>query len=100
MDNGTELTAHAMADWCRLSRIDNAFIEPGSPWQNPFSESFNGRFRDEFLIVEEFDTLLEAQVLAEDWRIEYNTYRPHCSLDVLTPEAFTKQWTNHQPALS
>ena len=60
MDNGTELTAHAMADWCHLSRIDTAFIEPGSPWQNPFSESFNGRFRDEFLIVEQFDTLLEA----------------------------------------
>jgi putative transposase len=100
MDNGTELTAHAMADWCRLSRIDTAFIEPGSPWQNPFSESFNGRFRDEFLIVEQFDTLLEAQVLAEDWRIEYNTYRPHGSLDDLTPEAFMKQWTNNQPALS
>ena len=100
MDNGTELTAHAMADWCHLSRIDTAFIEPGSPWRNPFSESFNGRFRDEFLIVEQFDTLLEAQVLAEDWRIAYNTFRSHGSLDDLTPEAFMKQWTNNQPALS
>jgi len=100
MDNGPELTAHAMADWCRLSRIDTAFIEPGSPWQNGFSESFNGRFRDEFLTCEQFDTLLEAQVLAEDWRIEYNTYRPHGSLSDLTPEAFMKQWTNNQPALS
>lgn len=100
MDNGTELTAHAMRDWCRLSRIATAFIEPGSPWQNGFSESFNGRFRDEFLITEQFDTLLEAQVLAEDWRIEYNTYRPHGSLGDLTPEAFRQQWLNNQPALS
>ena len=85
MDNGTELTAHAMRDWCRLSGIETAFIEPGSAWQNGFAESFNGRFRDEFLICEQFDTLLEAQVLAEDWRIEYNTYRPHGSLGDLTP---------------
>lgn len=100
MDNGTELTVHAMRDWCRLSRIDTAFIEPGAPWQNGFSESFNGRFRDEFLTVEQFDTLLEAKVLAEDWRIEYNTYRPHGSLGDLTPEAFRQQWLNNQPALS
>jgi len=100
MDNGTELTAHAMIDWCRLSRVDTAFIDPGSPWQNGYSESFNGRFRDEFLTTEQFDTLLEAQVLAEDWRIEYNTYRPHGSLDDLTPEAFKQQWTETQPALS
>lgn len=100
MDNGTELTAHAMRDWCRLSRVETAFIDPGSPWQNPFCESFNGRFRDEFLITEQFDTLLEAQVLAEDWRIEYNTYRPHGSLGDLTPEAFMQQWAETQPALS
>ncbi len=100
MDNGTELTADAMIEWCRLSRIDTAFIDPASPWQNGFSESFNGRFRDEFLSTEQFDTLLEAQVLAEDWRIEYNTYRPHGSLGDLTPEAFKQQWTETQPALS
>ena len=100
MDNGTELTAHAMRDWCRLSQIQTAFIEPGSPWQNGFSESFNGRFRDEFLSCEQFETLLEAQVLAEDWRIEYNTYRPHGSLNDLTPEAFRQQWLSNQPALS
>ena len=100
MDNGTELTAHAMIDWCRLSRVATAFIDPASPWQNGFSESFNGRFRDEFLTTEQFDTLLEAQVLAEGWRIEYNTYRPHGSLGDLTPEAFKQQWTETQPALS
>jgi transposase InsO family protein len=73
MDNGPELTAAAMRDWCRFSDIDTAFIEPGSPWQNGYSESFNGRFRDEFLPTEQFNTLLEVQSLAEDWRTEYNT---------------------------
>ena len=100
MDNGTELTAQAMRDWCRLSGIQTAFIAPGSPWQNGSAESFNGRFRDEFLTCELVDTLLEAQVLAEDWRIEYNTYRPHGSLGDLTPEAFKQQWTNTQPEFS
>jgi putative transposase len=101
MDNGPELTAHALTDWCRYTGIDPAYIDPGSPWQNGICESFNGRFRDEFLTCEQFDTLLEIQVLAEDWRIEYNTYRPHGSLDWLTPEAFHSQWiTNRQPTLS
>ena len=66
MDNGPELTAAAMRDWCRFSDVQTAFIEPGSPWQNGYSESFNGRFRDEFLTTEQFNTLLEVQVLAED----------------------------------
>lgn len=98
MDNGPELTATAMRDWCRFGDIATAFIEPGSPWQNGYSESFNGRFRDEFLTTEQFDTLLEAQVLAEDWRIEYNIDRPHGSLGGLTPSRFHEQWIN-QPAL-
>jgi putative transposase len=101
MDNGPELTAHALTDWCRYTGVDPAHIDPGSPWQNGICESFNGRFRDEFLACEQFDTLLEVQVLAEDWRIEYNTYRPHGSLHWLTPDAFHSQWiTNRQPALS
>jgi transposase InsO family protein len=99
MDNGPELTAAAMRDWCRFADIATAFIEPGAPWQNGYNESFNGRFRDEFLTCEQFDTLLEAHVLAEDWRIQYNTERPHGSLHGLTPAAFREQWTN-QPALS
>lgn len=99
MDNGPELTAAAMRDWCRFSDVQTAFIEPGSPWQNGYSESFNGRFRDEFLTTEQFNTLLEAQVLAEDWRIEYNTVRPHGSLGGLTPTQFHQQWIN-QPTLS
>jgi transposase InsO family protein len=94
MDNGPELTAHALVDWCRFAGVDPAYIDPGSPWQNGFCESFNGRFRDELLVCEQFNTLLEVQVLAEDWRIEYNTYRPHGSLDGLTPEAYRQQWIN------
>ncbi len=99
MDNGPELTAAAMRDWCRFAGTATAFIDPGSPWQNGWCESFNGRFRDELLSTEQFETLLEAQVLAEDWRIEYNTYRPHGSLDGLTPAAFYQKWLS-QPALS
>jgi transposase InsO family protein len=99
MDNGPELTAAAMRDWCRFADVATAFIEPGAPWQNGYNESFNGRFRDEFLSTEQFDTLLEAQVLAEDWRIQYNNERPHGSLRGQTPAAFRQQWIN-QPALS
>ena len=99
-DNGPELTAHALADWCRYSGVDPAFIDPGSPWQNGTCESFNGRFRDELLVCEQFNTLLEVQVLAEDWRIEYNTYRPHGSLGGLTPETFHQQWINNHEMLS
>ena len=94
MDNGPELTAHALVDWCRFTGVDPAYIDPGSPWQNGVCESFNGRFRDEFLACEQFNTLLEVQVLAEDWRIEYNSYRPHGSLNDLTPEAFRTTWIN------
>jgi putative transposase len=99
MDNGPELTAAAMRDWCRFTDVATAFIEPGSPWQNGYSESFNGRFRDEFLATEQFGTLLEAQVLADDWRIEYNTTRPHGSLGGFAPTQFRAQWIK-QSALS
>jgi putative transposase len=96
MDNGPELTANALRDWCRFSGSGTAYIEPGSPWENPFIESFNGKLRDELLNVEAFETLLEAQVLAEDFRIEYNTYRPHSSLGQLTPAEFAERWQEIQ----
>jgi putative transposase len=63
-------------------------------------ESFGGRLRDELLAVEAFNTLLEARVLVEDWRIEYNTVRPHSALGYRTPAEFTRTWTANQPALS
>ena len=99
-DNGPELTANALRDWCRFSRTGASYIDPGSPWQNPFVESFNSRLRDEFLSVELFETLLEAQVLAEDFRIEYNTWRPHSSLGYMPPEKFAARWTTTEPLVS
>ena len=90
-DNGPELTANALRDWCRSSGTGSSYIEPGAPWENPYVESFNGRLRDEFVALEQFDSLLEAQVLIEDWRIEYNTKRPHSSLGWLAPAAYAEQ---------
>jgi putative transposase len=99
-DNGPELTANALHDWCRFNQAGTSYIEPGSPWQNPYVESFGGRLRDELLAVEAFSSLLEARVLVEDWRIEYNTVRPHSALGYLTPTDFAKAWTTNHPALS
>jgi putative transposase len=91
-DNGPELTAHALRDWCRYSRIETAFIEPGAPWQNPYVESFNARVRDELLDVEQFSCLAEATVVIGDWRQDYNAHRPHSALANQTPDAFARAW--------
>ncbi len=99
-DNGPELTANALRDWCRFTGTGTSYIDPGSPWQNPWVESYGGCLRDELLAVEQFDSLLEAQVLVADWRIEYNTYRPHSALGMLTPVEFAEQWRVNQPQLS
>ncbi len=99
-DNGPELTANALQDWCRFSGAGTAYIEPGSPWQNPWVESYGSRMRDELLAIEQFDTLLEAQVLVADWRREYNEYRPHSALGMLTPVEFARQWRTNQPQLT
>ena len=85
MDNGPELIAWALRDWCRLSGTQTSYIEPGAPWENPYVESFNSRVRDELLNLEEFTSLTVAQVVVEAWRIEYNTYRPHSAHGGLTP---------------
>jgi putative transposase len=92
MDNGPELTANALRDWCRFSGSGTSYIEPGSPWQNPFVESFGGKVRDEVLAVEAFDSLLEAKTVIEDWRNTYNTRRPHSSLGWKTPAAYAAGW--------
>ncbi len=99
MDNGPEMTCNAIADWCRFSSTGSVFIEPGSPWQNAFVESFNGKLRDELLAIEVFHSLLEAKVMAEDYRQHYNTYRPHSSLGYRTPSEFTLDW-NTNPGLA
>ena len=76
-DNSPEMIAWTLRDYCRLTGTKTAYIEPGSPWENPFVESFNGPLRDELLNIEELGSLTEAKLIIEDWRIEYNTYRPH-----------------------
>jgi transposase InsO family protein len=75
--------------------VGTLFIEPGSPWENGYNESFNGKFRDEYLNGELFYTLAEAKILIERWRQEYNGFRPHSSLQDLTPEEFLRK--NSQP---
>jgi putative transposase len=87
-DNGPEMTAHALCDWCVLSGTGTVYIEPGSPWQNPYVESFHSRVRDELLDVEEFSCLAEARVVIGDWREDYNQRRPHSSLGMRSPAAF------------
>ena len=91
-DNGPELTANALRDWCRFSGAGAAYIEPGSPWQNPYVESFGSRVREELLSQELFATLTEAQVLVEDWRADYNERRPHSALGMMAPARFAASW--------
>jgi len=98
MDNGPEFVAHAVADWARFTGTDCVFIDPGSPWQNAWIESFHSHFRDELLNGWQFDSLLEARVIIEDWRIDYNVNRPHTAHGDLTPVEFAAKWTTiNQP---
>jgi putative transposase len=84
-DNGPELTATAVREWLARVGVTTLFIEPGSPWENGYIESFNGKLRDELLNRELFYTLTEAQVLTEWWRQEYNHLRPHSALGYRPP---------------
>ena len=84
-DNGPEFTAKAVREWLVRLGVRTLFIEPGSPWENGYIESFNGKLRDELLNREIFDTLLEARILIGNWRKEYNGFRPHSSLGYRPP---------------
>ncbi len=84
-DNGPEFTAKAVREWLSRVGVKTLFIEPGSPWENGYIESFNGKLRDELLNGEIFTTLFEAQVLIENWKREYNQVRPHSSLGYRAP---------------
>ena len=84
-DNGSEFTAKAVREWIGRVGARTLFIEPGSPWENGYNESFNGKLRDELLNGEIFYTLQEAKVLIERWRWEYNHFRPHSSLGYRPP---------------
>ena len=84
-DNGPEFTAKAVRSWLNRLGVKTMFIEPGSPWENGYIESFNGKLRDELLNREVFTTLEEARVLIEQWRREYNQVRPHSALGYKPP---------------
>jgi putative transposase len=84
-DNGSEFTARAIRKWLNNLGVKMLFIEPGSPWENGYIESFNGKLRDELLNREVFTTLMEAKILIEQWKREYNQVRPHSSLGYRPP---------------
>jgi putative transposase len=89
-DNGPEFVSRAVLRWLTQASIDTAHIDPGKPWQNGSNESFNGKFRDECLSLQWFKSRVDAKILIEDFRREYNEIRPHSSLRQLTPLQFKK----------
>jgi len=91
-DNGPEFTAAAVREWLGRLGVETLFIEPGSPWENGYIESFHGKLRDELLEREVFDTVWEAQVLVERWRHAYNTVRPHSALGYRAPAPEAIAW--------
>ena len=91
-DNGPEFIACKIQDWLKEKAVKTLYIKPGSPWENGHIESFHDKFRDEHLNRELFGSLLEAKVLVEKWRTEYNQQRPHSSLGYQTPEEFAACW--------
>jgi transposase InsO family protein len=100
-DNGPELVSHAVQNWLKEKHVDTHYIEPGSPWQNAYCESFNSIFRTTCLDRWLFSSMTEARVVIKQWLEEYNTIRPHGSLDGMNPEQFLRCWTegnmNQQP---
>lgn len=87
-DNGTEFTSTAILSWCQRTTVDWHYIAPGKPMQNGFIESFNGRFRDEFLNEVLFSTLTDARSQIAAWKEDYNQHRPHSALGNIPPEEF------------
>lgn len=91
-DNGPEMTAIAVREWLGKLEVGTLFIEPGSPWENGYCESFNGKLRDELLNGEIFNTITEARIIIEGWRRHYNTVRPHSSLGWRPPAPEAIAW--------
>ena len=87
-DNGPEFIANAIQTWVEQLGVNTMYIEPGSPWENGYAESFHSRFRDEFLATEEFESLRVTQRLTSQWRDEYNNERPHSALNYMTPSQY------------
>jgi putative transposase len=96
---GPEFVSHALLTWITSMGIDTALIDPGKPWQNGATESFNGKFRDKCLSLEWFRSRAEAKVVIESWRRHFNEVRPHSSLGYLTPAEFAAR-TEEQDAAS
>ena len=95
-DNGPEFVARAIKEWLEEHKVRSIFINPGSPWENSYVESFNGRLRDECLNQEIFSNVEQAGVVLEAWREEYNNYRPHSSLGGLSPAVYARRYQeNH-----
>jgi transposase InsO family protein len=95
-DNGSEFTAKVVREWLDDLGVRTLFIEPGSPWENGYIESFNGKLRDELLNGEIFTTLLEAKILIENWRREYNEIRPHSALGYRPPAPSARLYQHKQ----
>lgn len=93
-DNGPEFVSKALLEWATIEGLELALIDPGKPWQNGTNESFNGKFQDECLSAEWFRHRIEAKVVIEDWRIQYNTFRPHSSLNYQTPFEYKRSLGN------
>lgn len=96
-DNGPEFIAQAIRSWLAASGVETLYIEPGAPWENGRAESFHGKLRDEFLNAELFTSVLEAKVLSEAYRVQFNQHRPHSALRYQTPAAFAAAWRNEHP---
>jgi putative transposase len=97
-DNGSEFIARTVRDGLALRGIKTIYIDPGSPWQNGFIESFNASFRKELLDREQFYTITEARVVIADWVEDYNAYRPHGAIGYLTPYEFTGREPGLRPS--
>jgi transposase InsO family protein len=87
-DNGPEFIARAIQRWTQQLSIETLYVEPGSPWENGFAESFHSRLRDELLATEVFESLAAARTLTTAWREDYNYHRPHSSLGYVAPVEF------------
>jgi transposase InsO family protein len=92
-DNGPEFIAQAIRRWLGQLEIEALYIAPGSPWENGYAESFNSRFRDEFLALEEFESVAAARQLTTAWKTDYNHDRPHSSLGYVAPAEFAARCT-------
>ncbi len=89
-DNGPEFVSRVVQSWLEYANVETLYVAPGSPWENGYVESFNGKFRDELLNRELFLSIDELRYVVNRWRMDYNHYRPHSSLDYMAPAAFAK----------